>query len=262
MKELTIVRPASVEESQTLCDQASHLDVVFIMGGDGTVHDSINRLSGLSVRPVVGLLPGGTSNDFTRALEIPQNLKQAATALVNGHIRPMDVGQAGTRYFMNFWGVGLVTDTSQNVDEEQKKNFGPLSYIASTFRTIKEAESFSYRIVAKNEQLVGEALAIFILNGNYIATNRIPIAGISPSDGLLDVLVVKNSNLATLRELLSLRNENTTNETLSSLEYVQVRDVEIEAAHQQQVDMDGELHDFESGHICILPGHLNVLVPR
>ncbi|MDQ0881008.1 diacylglycerol kinase family protein [Peribacillus sp. V2I11] len=58
------------------------MDVVFVLGGDGTVHECINGLSPLRRRPLFGILPGGTCNDFSRTLKIPQNVRQAAEALM------------------------------------------------------------------------------------------------------------------------------------------------------------------------------------
>lgn len=60
------------------------VDTVFILGGDGTVHQCINGISALERKPAVGILPGGTCNDFSRVLGIPQNLAKAAEALVSG----------------------------------------------------------------------------------------------------------------------------------------------------------------------------------
>lgn len=262
VKELTIVRPDSEDETRELCESVSGFELVVIMGGDGTVHQCIDVISRLDDRPLVAILPGGTSNDFTRTLGISQNLKQAADELVNGKIMAIDVGKEGGQHFLNFWGIGLVAKTSENVDEGQKKSFGPLSYMASTIRTVREAESFPYQISANGEELTGEAVAIFVLNGSSLATTPIPINGISPADGLLDLLVVKNSNLATLRELLSLRNPETANEQLDMLEYVQANEFWINAPGQRQVDMDGEIYVRHSGHIEVLRGHLELLVPR
>lgn len=44
---------------------------VFAMGGDGTVNEAINGISGQSYRPRFGFLPLGTVNDLARALDIP-----------------------------------------------------------------------------------------------------------------------------------------------------------------------------------------------
>ncbi|MCY9389815.1 acylglycerol kinase family protein, partial [Bacillus haynesii] len=53
---------------------------LFILGGDGTVHECINGISRLQTKPDIGILPGGTCNDFSRALRIPQNIEKAAEA--------------------------------------------------------------------------------------------------------------------------------------------------------------------------------------
>ncbi|MDW0108841.1 diacylglycerol/lipid kinase family protein [Sporosarcina aquimarina] len=262
VKELIILRPDSEDETREICENVSGFELVVIMGGDGTVHQCIDVVSRLDERPLIAILPGGTSNDFTRTLGISQNLKQAVDELVNGKVMAVDVGKEGNQHFINFWGIGLVAQTSENVDEGQKKSFGPLSYMASTIRTVREAESFSYQISANGQELTGEAVAIFVLNGSSLATTPIPINGISPTDGLLDLLVVKNSNLATLRELLALRKPKTVNEQLDMLEYVQANEFWINAPDQRQVDMDGEIYVRHSGHIEVLRGHLNMLVPR
>ncbi|MCM3756280.1 diacylglycerol kinase family lipid kinase [Sporosarcina aquimarina] len=261
VKELTIVSPESSEETRLLCETADDTELIAIMGGDGTVHQCIDAISKLDVRPLLAILPGGTSNDFTRTLGIPQNLRDATEALLSGEIRTIDVGREGNQHFINFWGIGLVADTSKNVDEGQKKSLGPLSYIASTIRTMREAESFPYHIVSSGIDIEGEAIAIFVLNGNSLATTPIPIGAISPSDAKLDVLVVKNSNLAMLRELMSLRKSETDATQLNMLEYMQVSELQIDAPSQRRVDMDGELYDFRSGRIQLLPGHLRMLVP-
>ncbi|MGG0643245.1 diacylglycerol kinase family protein [Sporosarcina gallistercoris] len=261
VKELTMISPESTAEMRQICEKAGEMELVVIMGGDGTVHQGIDVISKLEERPLIAILPGGTSNDFTRTLGIPQNLGDAVEALLTGEIQAIDIGKEGNRHFINFWGIGLVADTSENIDEDQKKSYGPLSYMASTVRTIREAESFPFHIVSEGVDIHGEAIAIFVLNGKSLATTPIPIAAISPSDGKLDVLVVKNSNLAMLRELVSLRKPETNNEQLNLLEYIQVSELHIDAPSQQKVDMDGELYDVQSGKIEVLPGHLRMLVP-
>lgn len=261
IKELTMISPASTEEMRQVCETAGEMELLIIMGGDGTVHQCIDVISKLEVRPIIAVLPGGTSNDFTRTLGISQNLEDAAEALIAGDIQEIDIGKEGNQHFVNFWGIGLAAETSENIDEDQKKNFGPLSYMASTVRTIREAESFPFHLVSEGVDMRGEAVAIFVFNGRSLATTPIPIMSSSPSDGKLDVLVVKNSNLAMLRELLSLRKPETSNEQLDLLEYIQVSELQIDAPSQQKVDMDGELYDIQSGKIEVLPGHLRMLVP-
>src|SRR4051812_20595424 len=52
-------------------------DVVVSMGGDGTLNETINGISGEEHRPSLGIIPLGTVNDFARALHIPLETPQA-----------------------------------------------------------------------------------------------------------------------------------------------------------------------------------------
>ncbi|NCT35679.1 YegS/Rv2252/BmrU family lipid kinase [Bacillus sp. EB93] len=80
-------------------EYGEEMNVVFVLGGDGTVHECVNGLSPLQRRPLFGILPGGTCNDFSRTLKIPQKVRQAAEALVNGKVRPIDIGKSNNDYF-------------------------------------------------------------------------------------------------------------------------------------------------------------------
>ncbi|SDM87436.1 lipid kinase, YegS/Rv2252/BmrU family [Sediminibacillus halophilus] len=259
---LHVIQTTSLEELHETCKEyASEVDVIIILGGDGTIHECINAIAGLEKRPAVAVLPGGTCNDFSRMLGMPQNMRQAAEAIVNGQTRAVDIGQSDSRYFLNFWGIGLVTETSINIDKEQKRRLGVLSYFLSALRTINQADSFGYRIKADGEEIEGEAVLIVVLNGKYIGTQEIPVWTITPQDGKLDVLIVKNSSLAMFRELMMMNQEDVDTEALTELSHLQVSQAEIEVKGQEerQIDMDGEIVDNVPASIRVLPAHVNMI---
>ena len=258
--ELIVLYTASEEELQHACIQYSDkIDLLIILGGDGTVHTCINSIAPLHIRPVIAILPGGTSNDTSRSLGIPQDLNDAATSLLNGSIINTDIGQVGKHYFVNFWGIGLVTETSENIKPEQKKRFGSISYILSTLRTMNQTEPFHYKIQSADMELEGQAILLFVLNGRFVGTTELPIASLSPFDGKLDVLIVRESNLSAFRELFALQDPTVENEQLTELEYIQVDNLEILAPIHSKVDMDGEIYEDTSNKINVLPGHLQMI---
>ena len=258
--ELIVLYTASEEELQHACIQYSDkIDLLIILGGDGTVHTCINSIAPLPIRPVIAILPGGTSNDTSRSLGIPQDLNDAATSLLNGSIINTDIGQVDEHYFVNFWGIGLVTETSENIKPEQKKRFGSISYILSTLRTMNQTEPFHYKIQSADMELEGQAILLFVLNGRFVGTTELPIASLSPFDGKLDVLIVRESNLSAFRELFALQDPTIENEQLTELEYIQVDNLEILAPINSKVDMDGEIYEDTSNKINVLPGHLQMI---
>ena len=134
-------------EAENICRRhGEETDIVIILVCDGTVHECVNGLAPLENRPTVAILPGGTCNDFSRMLKMPQDIRAAAETIIQGETCTTDIGQAGDRYFSNFWGIGLISETSANIDESQKSLLGKVSYFIRAVRTVKEAESFSYKL--------------------------------------------------------------------------------------------------------------------
>jgi len=261
VEKLSVVQTTSRKD---LIEKVKHygeeVEVLYILGGDGTVHDCVNAIVDVEHQPAIGILPGGTCNDFTRMLGIPQNVGQAAHALVNGRVEPVDLGQVGDRYFLNFWGIGLVTETSINIDPDQKNRFGVLSYFISAFKTMNEANTFTYKLKVDGVEYEEEGVMILVLNGRFIGTRQIPVPSLYVNDGNLDVLVVKNSNLKTFRELLSLNQPRTDSESFQELFHTQGKEIEVETDEEMDVDTDGEIYLKTPGSIKVLPNHLRMIM--
>jgi YegS/Rv2252/BmrU family lipid kinase len=260
IKFMTVIQAASIEEAQDVCVKFSpEIDLLVILGGDGTLHACINAIAPLEKRPVIGILPAGTANDFSRMLDIPQNLEEAARTIVEGETITVDIGKAEDRYFLNFWGIGLVAEASKNIDQSQKKNFGILSYIMSTLRTVNQAETFHYEIISSKHGHKGEAIMIIVLNGKYLGSTELPISTVYPDDGLFNVLIIKESNLAAFRELLAMKNPVSEKENFTELEHFQTDHLKITTSPLKAIDMDGEILGTTPKEITLLPGHLQMV---
>lgn len=260
IKNLSVIQAETIEEAKKTCiDHADTVDIIVILGGDGTIHACINSIASLEMRPIIGILPGGTCNDFSRMLGTSQNLNQAAEGIAQGEIVDIDLGKSGDCHFLNFWGIGFVSEASLNIDPNQKKSFGVLSYYMSTLRTVNQAETFSYHIKTKEETVDGDAVLILVLNGRFMGTKELPIATVDPSDGKVDVLIIKSSNIASFREFLSMNKPTTDPDQLSELIHFQAETVEISTDQAKEVDMDGEVNGTTPATITVLPRHIRMI---
>ena len=261
-KELKVVQTEEAGETKNICMELGNLyDLVIILGGDGTVHEAINGLAVLENRPVLAILPGGTCNDFSRMLNIPQNLKKAAEAIMNGRPTPVDVGKVNNNYFLNFWGIGLITHTSNNIDENQKRLMGKMSYFISALRTVKEAEAFRYKMLTDQGEYEDEAVMILVLNGKFIGSNQIPVPTIHIDDGLFDVLVVKESSFGAFLDLFSLDPDNPNLDySEARLFHLQTETLSIETDGGMAVDTDGEIYLETPSEMKILKHHLQMIM--
>ena len=107
-------------------------DLIVAAGGDGTLSEVVNGLAGLKKRPLLAIIPAGTTNDYARALRVPRDNPVAAAKLILDPANrfKIDIGQAGDKYFMNIAAGGTLTELTYDVPSQMKSMFGYLAYFA------------------------------------------------------------------------------------------------------------------------------------
>jgi diacylglycerol kinase family enzyme len=117
---------------------AEEIDLVVVLGGDGTVNEVVNGIlrgrDGLSVprtdQPALAVIPGGSTNVFHRALGIPLEPVEATgdllEALSEGRSRWIGLGRADSpgepdRWFTFTAGIGLDADAVRMVERARAK---------------------------------------------------------------------------------------------------------------------------------------------
>lgn len=121
--------------------RARTTDVVIALGGDGTVNEVVNGLLADGVHdsiPVLGVIPAGATNVFSRSLGFP-NDPQAATVMLleslrSGRYRNINVGLVGERYFVFCAGIGLDAGIIEQVEEQRR--LGRKSTLSLTAATV------------------------------------------------------------------------------------------------------------------------------
>jgi diacylglycerol kinase family enzyme len=88
---------------------AEGVDVVVVLGGDGTLNEAANGLAGTDT--ALAPLPGGSTNVFARTLGLPDDPIEATgvllDALAHDSIRKVGLGSVNSRYFLFHVGVGF-----------------------------------------------------------------------------------------------------------------------------------------------------------
>lgn len=91
-------------------------------GGDGTINEVAAALMQLPAhnRPVLGILPLGTANDFAMACNIPPSPEQALQLAIKGRSVPIDLAKVnGERYFINMATGGWHPHHHRNAGEAE-----------------------------------------------------------------------------------------------------------------------------------------------
>ena len=101
---------------------AEGVDVVVVLGGDGTVNEAANGLAG--THTALAPLPGGSTNVFARTIGLPDDPVEATAALLDAlarrSIERVGLGSVDGRYFL--FNVGLGFDAAVVARVEQRSS--------------------------------------------------------------------------------------------------------------------------------------------
>lgn len=115
---------------------ADGVDVVVVLGGDGTLNEAANGLAGTGA--ALAVLPGGSTNVFARTIGMANDPLDATTqllgALAQGRISPIGLGEANGRYFLFHAGIGFDAAVVSRVERMAalKRYTGPLVFVLAT----------------------------------------------------------------------------------------------------------------------------------
>jgi diacylglycerol kinase (ATP) len=178
------------------------------LGGDGTFQALVNAAYGADV--VVGVLPAGGGNDFAAALQIPADPVRAATTLLNGEPRWVDLLRARTadgreRIYVGGGGLGIDAEAARYASGFFRHLPGRSRYVASAlrafmgFRPIEVRAEFSPSSLPPIESKC--LLAAALNTPSYGAGIRLaPDAKLD--DGWLEAVFVKDLNILEVLSLL------------------------------------------------------------
>jgi YegS/Rv2252/BmrU family lipid kinase len=247
--------------AKLIIELADKVDLIIGAGGDGTIYELINALAPLDERPVFAIIPGGTCNDFSRTLGIDQQPIRAVEQILEKRTEKVDIGHSDHQYFLNFWGIGIVSKVSDNIDSGTKQMLGKLSYYISAGQTMLEEEPFQLKVESDTTAYEGEAVMLLIGNGSFLGGVPSFFPSSSAQDGWLDVLIIKQTSLAHLWTWVQTRlQKEFPAEGHDDLIYFQAKQLKIEADPSQKIDTDGETSFKTPSAVTILPSHLEMVV--
>ncbi|EDL64207.1 diacylglycerol/lipid kinase family protein [Bacillus sp. SG-1] len=259
--ELTLYGTKSKSDAERICrEKGGNFELIIILGGDGTVHECVNGLAELADRPKTAILPAGTCNDLSRSLGISQDIRQAARLIKYGMTEKIDIVKANDRYFSNFWGVGIIADASQNVNEAVKGVFGKLSYYLSAFQTLQEAKNFTFKAEIDGKAVEEEAVMVFVANGRFIGTSELPLPPQKYNDGLVDIFIIKEAGFRLLKELLAAKGTGKLNEKSGEILHFRAKSASLETMPIQNIDMDGEVYTETPVKLEVLEQHIPFII--
>ncbi len=235
---------------------ADGVDVVAVMGGDGTLNEVVQAFVGPDGEPVPGphlaLVPCGTGGDFKRTLGLSGDIDEAVGRIKSGERRVLDLGilrfdphpgQTGVRAFVNITSFGIGGQVDALVNTGPKWLGGKASFFVATLRAMAGYKNASIRVKIDGQPWYeGPAFNVAIANGRFFGGGMMIAPQADPSDGRFDVVCV--GDLTKLEAMgLSSRIYKGTHLSAHGVKVSGGAKIEAEAMHSWAtvlLDVDGE----------------------
>lgn len=173
-------------------------DLVVAMGGDGTAHEVMSGLMQVpeDKRPLMGIVPIGSGNDFAYSLGLTQKSAHAlAHALKAETIETVDIGKmtdehGAVEYFDNTLGIGfdaIVTIRSHKLPIVK----GFLMYLTAVIQTIfLNHNPAGVKIETDTESWEGRTLMVTLCNGPREGGGFMLSPNSKNNDGKMEYVIV------------------------------------------------------------------------
>lgn len=235
--------------------RADKVDVIGIMGGDGTVNEVsqayLDDQGDAVVGPDLALLSAGTGGDFRKTFNLPADPLVAVSRLKIAQRRAIDLGvleliddrgERVRRAFLNIASFGMGGRIDKIVNDGPKWIGGRAAFFLATLRAMTVYRNAPVKIRVDGEDwLETRVVNVAIANGQYFGGGMHVAPKADPSDGLFDVVCLGDLKTA---ESLALTKKIYAGTHLGMPKISMTRGRRVEAAALTAdpvlVDLDGE----------------------
>lgn len=228
------------DATRKVVEYGASYDRIICSGGDGTLDEVVTGMRNAELHIPLGYIPAGSTNDFAKSLNIPNDMVKATEIAVGEKVFPCDVGQFNDDTFVYIAGFGLFTEISYETPQELKNTFGHAAYILSAAQSLGSIPSYMMQIEV-NEELLEDRFIYGMI------TNSISVGGfkgltgkdIQLDDGEFEVTLIKYP--ASVRELNEIISYLTGITSESSMVYsYKTNHIRIRSRNSVPWTLDGE----------------------
>src|SRR5918911_3580920 len=228
------------------------------------------QLKHINPDAVFSIISSGTRNALAKSLDLPagsfecckhyaagkmQKKIDVISATVTNFPNDDNYGKknalhsklAPTRIFLNASEIGVgaeIIDRSKKIRDKVKSRI--VSTVSSVVATLPTYQSnpCEFSIDDGRESILTNMTMIVIANGRYLGGGFQAAPKASMSDGLLDIVILKNSgSFKMLEEFISMKNGNYTSDDQDII-YIQAKKVSIKPKEEEKEDHKGKLGDI------------------
>ncbi len=235
---------------------------LYACGGDGTLNEVAAGAAGFP-NAAVTVFSGGSGNDFVKLFDDPAAFYDLER-LLDCEEAAFDLVRCNDRLCVNICSVGL--DARIGTDVSNYKRIPLLSgfraYAVSTVINLLRGISEHYVVEINGQVIDGEQTFVCACNGRFYGGGFNPVPEADPTDGKLDVLLVKKVTLLQVPGLIGKYKNGRYKELPHVVTHYMTDRLTICCDKPTPVNLDGELMTAETIDIRIADEKIRFFYPK
>ena len=213
---------------------------LYACGGDGTLNEVVAGAAGHD-NAAVTVFSGGSGNDFVKIFDDPKAFFDL-NRLMDAEEATFDLIRCNEDVALNICSVGLDARIAADVARYKRLPLlhGFRAYLVSTGLNVVKGLAEPYIVEINGERFDGEQTFVCVCNGRFYGGGFNPIPEADPTDGMLDVLLVKKVSRLQVAELIGKYKNGRYKEIGHVARYLKTDHVKIRCPKPCAINLDGE----------------------
>ena len=235
---------------------------IYACGGDGTLNEVAAGAAG-HPNVAISVFSGGSGNDFTKLFSEPRAFFDLER-LMDVEEATFDMIRCNQDLALNICSVGL--DARIGTDVANYKRIPLLSgfraYAVSAVINVIRGISRHFVVEIEGEKVDDDFTMISVCNGRYYGGGFNPVPEADPSDGLLDVLLVKKVSRLQVAKVIGKYKNGQYAQLPTIVRHVRTRSLRVVCDEPTPIQLDGELCSGQVYDMRIADQKLRFFYPR
>ena len=213
---------------------------IYACGGDGTLNEVMSGAAGFD-NAAVTVFSGGSGNDFVKIFDDPKAFFDLER-LLDAEEVAFDLIDCNGDLCLNICSVGLDARIGVDVSNYKRLPFlhGFSAYAASTVVNVIRGVHEHYVVEIEGETVDADHTLICVCNGRYYGGGFYAMPDADPTDGYLDVLLVKKVSRLEVAGVVGKYKDGKYKELGHIVRYFRTKQVKIHCDKPTALQLDGE----------------------
>ena len=235
---------------------------LYACGGDGTLNEVAQGAAGYE-NVAVTVFSGGSGNDFVKLFDDPQAFFDLER-LLDAEEATFDLIDCNGDIALNICSVGLDARIGTDVSHYKRLPLlqGFRAYAASTVVNVIKGIAEHYVVELNGKKIDGKQTLICVCNGRYYGGGFNPVPDADPSDGLLDVLLVKAVSRLQVAGVIGKYKDGRYKELPHLMRHYRTKSITITCDQPTPINLDGELRMAQEVTMSVSDKKLRFFYPK